>query len=130
VAALSSVVVVLAVSGCGGGLSGNEAAVQHVIQTVRADVVHERYVAACALLDPKLAASISSETLNSPKTCAAGLAAAYTRAPDAIRSLPTGPVTMRDGCGYVLGRCHGSACTTAPAIIVCRGRGGWRAAAL
>jgi hypothetical protein len=130
VAALSSVVVVLAVSGCGGGVSGDKAAVEHVIETVRADVVQQRYSAACALLDPKLAASISSETLNSPKTCAAGLAAAYTRAPDAIRSLPTGPITMRDGCGYVLSRCHGSACTAAPPISVCRGRGGWRVAAL
>jgi hypothetical protein len=130
VAALSSAVVVLAFSGCGSGPSGNKAAVEHVIETVRADVLAQRYAAACALLDPKLAASISSETLNSPKTCAAGLAAAYTRAPDGIRSLTTGPITMRDGCGYVLRRCHGNACSAPQPIIVCRRRDGWRVAAL
>ncbi len=115
--------------GCGGssgGASSGPAAVQRVIEALRSDVAHQHYAAACALLDPRLAAQIGSEVLGPPHTCAIGLAAASTRAPSVFEELPTGPIRMRGSCGYVPRPCHGTACAAIAPLTVCQGRSGWR----
>jgi hypothetical protein len=133
VAALSSAIGALVLCGCGGssgGASSDQAAVQHVIETLRLDVAHQQYAAACALLDPRLAARIGSEALGPPHTCAIGLSAASTRAPSVFRELPTGPVQIRGRCGYVPRPCHGTGCAAIAPLTVCQGRSGWRVVAL
>jgi hypothetical protein len=120
----------LALGGCGSGSSGDQAAVKHVIESLRTDVVQHEFAAACALLDPGLAGMIGRETLGPPNTCATGLAAAYTRAPTALAELPTGPIRMRANCGYVGPVCHGTDCAAIAPVTVCRSRRGWRVRAL
>jgi hypothetical protein len=120
----------VALGGCGGGASSDQAAVQRVIETLRSDVTHQRYAAACALLDPRLVARIGSETVGPPRSCAIGLAAASTRAPSVFRDLPTGPIRIRGSCGYVAIPCHGTGCAAVAPISVCRGRSGWRVVSL
>jgi hypothetical protein len=115
---------VLAVGGCG-GLSSNQAAVRHVIEDLRAAATHHDFVAACALLDPRLAAAIAHQMLGPPRTCAASLAAVSTRAPGPLGDLPTGPIRMRGNCGYVAPTCHGTECAAIAPLTVCRERGRW-----
>jgi hypothetical protein len=120
---------VLAIGGCG-GTSSDQAAVKQVVESLRADVARHDFAAACALMAPRLAAMIGRETLGPPNTCPSGLAAAYTRAPTALRDLPTGPIRMRANCGYVGPVCHGTGCAAITPLTVCRGRDGWRVRAL
>jgi hypothetical protein len=112
------------------GASSDQASVQRVIEALRSDVAHQRYAAACALLDPRLAARIGSEALGPPHTCAIGLAAASTRAPSVFRELPTGPIRIRGRCGYVPRPCHGTGCAAIAPLTVCEGRSGWRVVGL
>jgi len=126
----------LMLCGCGGSsgaqtvVQRDQAAVQRVIGALRSDVTQQQYVAACALLDPKLAARIATETLGPPNSCASGLAAASTRAPGVFRDLPTGPIQIRGSCGYVPRPCHGTSCTAIAPIMVCHGQGRWRVVGL
>jgi hypothetical protein len=120
---------VFVLAGCG-GLSGDQAAVKHVIERLRGDLARQQYAAACGQMDPTLATMIARETVGPPNTCAIGLAAAYRRAPSALSELPTNPIRMRANCGYVGPSCHGTGCAAIAPLTVCRGRAGWRVRAL
>jgi hypothetical protein len=138
VAALSSAIGALVLCGCGassggasgGGASSDRAVVQRVIESLRSDVAHQQYAAACALLEPRLAARIGAEALGPPHTCAIGLAAASRRAPSVFGELPTGPIQIRGHCGYVPRPCHGTGCAAIAPLTVCQVRSGWRVVVL